>query len=156
MFFMPFLSAEPIDPAPLLAEVRRAEDGGIALFVGVVRNHNNGRKVDRLEYEAYGPMAEKEMASIAGRLEARHPQARVLMKHRVGSLAIGDVAVVVVASAPHREEAFAACREGIEAIKARVPIWKKEFGPDGVLWVEGCADAHGQTPKVIDNSSTSC
>jgi molybdopterin synthase catalytic subunit len=148
---MPFLSAQPIDPAPLLLEARRAQDGGIALFVGVVRNHNDGRKVDRLEYEAYGAMAEKEMARIAERLKARHPEARVLMRHRVGSLAIGDVAVVVVASAPHREEAFAACREGIEAIKATVPIWKKEFGPDGAVWVEGCASAHEPTHEVIDN-----
>jgi molybdopterin synthase catalytic subunit len=145
MFLVPFLSAEPIDPAPLLSEARRAEDGGLALFVGVVRNHNDGRKVDRLEYEAYGPMAEKEMARIAERLKARHPEARVLMKHRVGSLGIGDVAVVVVASAPHREEAFAACREGIEAIKATVPIWKKEIGPDGATWVEGCTSAQVHT-----------
>jgi molybdopterin synthase catalytic subunit len=147
---MPFLSAQPIDPAPLLLEARRPEDGGIALFVGVVRNHNDGRKVDRLEYEAYGPMAEKEMARIAERLKARHPEARVLMRHRTGSLAIGDVAVVIVASAPHREEAFAACREGIEAIKAAVPIWKKEFGPDGAVWVEGCTSAHEPTHEVID------
>ena len=151
MFFVPFLSATPIDPAPLLAEVRRAEDGGIALFVGVVRNHDDGRIVDRLEYEAYGPMAEKEIARIAERLKSRHPEARVLMKHRVGPLAIGDVAVIVVASAPHREEAFAACREGIEAIKSTVPIWKKEFGPAGAVWVDGCAASREPTHEVIDN-----
>lgn len=142
MFFVAFLTADPIDPAPLLAAARRPGDGGIALFVGVVRNHNDGRTVDRLEYEAYGPMAEKEMARIAEHLKARHPEARVLMKHRVGALEIGDVAVAVVASAPHREEAFAACREGIEAIKASVPIWKKEFGPGGAVWVEGCSLSH--------------
>jgi molybdopterin synthase catalytic subunit len=132
------ITREPLDPAPLLAEIRRREDGGIALFVGVVRNHSEGRTVDRLEYEAYMPMAEKEMARIAARLRERHPEARVLLRHRVGSLAIGDVAVVVVASAPHRAEAFAACREGIEAIKATVPIWKREFGPGGAVWVEPC------------------
>jgi molybdopterin synthase catalytic subunit len=147
MVCVPYLSTEPIDPATLLDEVSRPEDGGVALFVGVVRNHNEGRRVDRLEYEAYGPMAEKEMARIADRLRVLHPEARVLLRHRVGSLAIGDVAVVVVASAPHREEAFAACREGIEAIKATVPIWKREIGPGGAVWVEPCAVAHPHDPE---------
>lgn len=135
---MSFLTWEPIDPAPLLSAVRRDGDGGLALFVGVVRNHDEGRAVESLEYEAYLPMAEKEMARIAHELEVRHPEARVAMKHRIGSLAIGDVAVAVAAAAPHRQEAFAACREGIELIKARVPIWKKEFGPRGTFWVEPC------------------
>ena len=98
-----------------------------------------------LDYEAYGPMAEREMARIADELARLHPEAAVLMRHRVGSLAIGDVAVVVAAAAPHREEAFAACRDGIERIKARVPIWKKETGPSGAVWVEPCqAGAFGR------------
>jgi molybdopterin synthase catalytic subunit len=83
-------------------------------------------------------MAEKEMARIADEIAARHPEARIVMQHRTGSLAIGDVAVVVAVAAPHREEAFTACREGIEMIKARVPVWKKEFGPDGASWLEPC------------------
>ncbi len=87
----------------------------------------------RLEYSAYIPMAEKEMDRIAAEIEQAHPGARVAFRHRIGSLAIGDVAVAVAAAAPHRDEAFAACRAGIEAIKARVPIWKKEFGPDGTF-----------------------
>jgi len=137
---MAHLTAEPIDPAALLAEARRDGDGGLALFVGVVRNENEGRAVSRLEYEAYGPMAERELEAIAERLAREHEGARVLMKHRVGSLAIGDVAVVVVASAPHRDEAFAACRQGIEEIKAKVPIFKHEFFPDGgSVWVDPCA-----------------
>ncbi len=111
------------------------------MFVGVVRDRNDGRTVTRLEYESYGPMAEKEMAKIAGELEAAHPEARLLMQHRVGSLSIGEVAVVVVASAPHRGEAFAACRDGIERIKARVPIWKREHGPLGAAWVDPCQAA---------------
>ncbi|MGE5344724.1 MAG: molybdenum cofactor biosynthesis protein MoaE [Acidithiobacillales bacterium] len=135
---MAFLTDQPIDPAPLLHALSRPSDGGLALFVGVVRNENDGHAVTRLDYEAYGPMAEKEMARIADELARRHPEARILMRHRVGSLAIGDVAVVVAVSAPHREEAFAACREGIERIKARVPIWKRETGPSGSFWVEPC------------------
>jgi molybdopterin synthase catalytic subunit len=136
---MPFLSDAPVDPAALLGAVRRDGDGGLALFVGVVRDHNDGRRVDRLEYEAYGPMAEGEMQRIAEELRRAHPEAQVLFRHRVGALMIGDVAVVVAAAAPHRSEAFAACRAGIEAIKARVPIWKREFGPAGSTWVEPCA-----------------
>ena len=138
---MPFLSADPLDPGSLLAVVRRGRDGGLALFVGVVRDENEGHRVDRLEYEAYGSMAEKEMVRIAQDLSRSHPDAQVLFRHRVGTLAVGDVAVVVAASAPHRAEAFAACRAGIEAIKARVPIWKREFGPAGAVWIEPCGGA---------------
>ena len=136
---MAFLTDQPIDPAPLLETVRRPGDGGLALFVGVVRDHNEGRAVSRLDYEAYRPMAEKEMARIAEELSVLHPEARLAMRHRIGSLAVGDVAVVVVAAAPHRKEAFAACQDGIERIKARVPIWKREQGPSGVHWVEPCS-----------------
>ncbi|MEO8585729.1 MAG: molybdenum cofactor biosynthesis protein MoaE [Acidobacteriota bacterium] len=141
---MSFLSDSPVDPARLLEAVRRDGDGGLALFVGVVRNHNDGHRVDRLEYEAYGTMAEKEMARIVEELARAHPQTQVLFRHRVGSLVVGDVAVAVAASAPHRSEAFSACRAGIEAIKARVPIWKREFGPSGSTWVEPCGETgHG-------------
>ncbi len=132
---MPFLTDRPIDPASLFEAVRRPSDGGIALFVGVVRDRNDGRTVTRLDYEAYGPMAEKEMAKIAEELSVSHPESNLLMRHRVGSLSVGEVAVVVVASAPHRDQAFAACRDGIERIKARVPIWKREHGTHGAAWV---------------------
>lgn len=126
-------------PAALLESVRRDGDGGLALFVGVVRNEDAGRQVERLEYTAYVPMAEREFGRIADDLLRSHPESRVEMRHRIGSLGIGEVAVVVAAAAPHREAAFAACRAGIEAIKARIPIWKKEFGPFGANWVEPCA-----------------
>jgi len=137
---MSFLSDAPVDPGALLDAARRDGDGGLALFVGVVRDHNDGRRVDRLEYEAYGSMAESEMARIAEELSRTHPEAKVIFRHRVGALGIGEVAVVVAAAAPHRSEAFAACRAGIEAIKARVPIWKREFGPSGSTWVEPCGE----------------
>ena len=133
-----------MDPGALLNAARRDGDGGLALFVGVVRDHNDGRRVNRLEYEAYGPMAECEMARIAEELAQAHPEAQVIFRHRVGALEVGEVAVAVAAAAPHRSEAFAACRAGIEAIKARVPIWKREFGPSGSTWVEPCGEAsHG-------------
>ena len=136
------MTDRPIDPAPLLSAVRRPSDGGIAFFVGVVRDRNEGRTVTRLEYEAYGPMAEKEMAKIAAELATEYPGAQLLLQHRVGTLSIGEVAVVVVASAPHRDQAFAACRDGIERIKARVPIWKREYGPHGAAWLDPCQAAH--------------
>ncbi len=137
---MPRLTDAPIEPGLLLDAVRRDGDGGLALFVGVVRDHNDGKRVTRLEYSAYIPMAEKEMDRIADEIASAHPGVRVDFRHRIGSLSIGEVAVAVVAAAPHRAEAFAACRAGIEAIKARVPIWKKEFGPGGENWVEPCGD----------------
>ncbi len=133
----------PLDPAALLSGVRRDGDGGLTLFVGVVRDNADGRTVTEMEYEAYEPMAEKEMAGIEADLAVRFPDARLLMRHRIGRLRVGEVAVVVVASAPHREEAFAACRAGIEEIKARVPVWKREWGPDGSVWVDPC----GAGPK---------
>jgi molybdopterin synthase catalytic subunit len=134
------LTDQPIEPTELLAAVRRDGDGGLALFVGVVRDHNAGKRVTRLEYAAYIPMAEKEMDRIAEEIARAHPGTLLAFRHRIGSLAVGDVAVAVAAAAPHREAAFSACRAGIEAIKARVPIWKKEFGPDGSSWVEPCGD----------------
>jgi molybdopterin synthase catalytic subunit len=138
-----YLTEAPIDPSELLSAVRRPGDGGLALFVGVVRDSNAGRAVQRMDYEAYGPMAERELELIAARLADSHPNAQVLFRHRIGSLVVGDVAVVVAAAAPHRAEAFAACRAGIEAIKATVPIWKREWGPDGSSWVDPCkAESH--------------
>jgi len=134
------MTGQPIDPGALLATIRRDGDGGLALFVGVVRDTSGARRVTRLEYSAYIPMAEKEMDRIAGELSLSYPGVAVAFRHRVGSLAIGDVAVAVAAASPHRAEAFAACRAAIEAIKARVPIWKKEIGPDGSAWVEPCGD----------------
>ena len=130
------VTRSPLDPAAFLAEARRDGDGGLALFVGVVRDNAGGRAVTEMEYEAYEPMAEKEMERVVADLASRFPEARIVARHRIGRLLVGEVAVVVAASAPHREEAFAACRAGIEAINARVPVWKREFGPDGSLWVD--------------------
>ena len=146
------LSETPFEPAELLAGVRRDGDGGLALFVGVVRDHSEGKRVTRLEYSAYIPMAEKELDRIATELAAAHPGATVAFRHRIGNLQVGDVAVAVAASAPHRDEAFAACRAGIEAIKARVPIWKKEFGPDGSSWVEPCGDPAHASSGIPDQA----
>ncbi|HVJ91418.1 MAG TPA: molybdenum cofactor biosynthesis protein MoaE [Labilithrix sp.] len=137
-----------------LAHVKRPGAGGIAFFLGVVRDESVGRVVTRLEYSAYASMAKREMERIGEELEAEMPDVRVCAMHRVGSLEVGDAAVICAASAPHRAEAFRACRELIDRIKARVPIWKREIGPDGAAWV-GWEDArcgpgheHGQKGHV--------
>jgi molybdopterin synthase catalytic subunit len=114
--------------------------GGVAIFLGVVRNENDGLSVVRLEYEAYASMAVKEMGRIAEEIAGEIPGARLAALHRVGSLEIGDTAIACAASAPHRAEAFRACRALIDRIKERVPIWKREHGPDGPYWV-GWQDA---------------
>lgn len=127
---MAYLTDAPIDVAALLSAARRS-DGGVSLFVGVVRDENAGRKTVAIEYEAYGPMAEAEMARIAEGLARDFPDAKVSMTHRIGRLSVGEPSVAIVAVAPHRAEAFAACRAAIDRVKATVPIWKKEFHPDG-------------------------
>jgi molybdopterin synthase catalytic subunit len=120
----------------VIAAVRRPDAGGIALFLGVVRDHADGKAVARLDYEAHDALALREMRLILDEVVRELPQARVAVLHRTGQLAIGDLAVVVGASAPHRAEAFAACRKAIELVKERVPIWKKEWAPDGSAnWV---------------------
>jgi molybdopterin synthase catalytic subunit len=114
--------------------------GGIDVFIGAVRDSNDGHEVTVLEYEAYTTMAEKEMARIGSEIQGEIPGVRLAALHRVGRLVVGDVAVVCAASAPHRQEAFTACRRLIDRIKERVPVWKREHGPDGPYWV-GWQDA---------------
>jgi len=110
--------------------------GGITTFLGTVRNASRGKRVTHLEYEAYPEMAEEKMREIADRLEQKYAPCRVVMHHRIGDLAIGEVAVIVVAGAPHRDAAFKAAREAIDELKTIVPIWKKEHAEDGAVWIE--------------------
>jgi molybdopterin synthase catalytic subunit len=133
---MVFLTEQPIELAPLIAAVQSPTRGGVAMFLGIVRNHQAGREVRRLHYSAYGPMAEAECARIVAEAQGTWAVA-VSLTHRVGGLEIGDTAVAVIAAAAHRDPAFAACRYVIEQVKRRVPIWKQEFYADGsVGWVE--------------------
>jgi molybdopterin synthase catalytic subunit len=130
----------PLSVAEATAAVSSPDVGGVDLFLGVVRDHNDGRPVTRLEYHAYVSMAEKEMQRIAQEIAAELPGVRLAALHRIGSLVVGDLAVICAAGAPHRGEAFQACRALIDRIKHRVPIWKREHGPDGPYWV-GWEDA---------------
>ena len=134
------LRESPLSLDEVVAHVSRPGAGGIATFVGVVRDESDGRAVTRLDYSAYEAMAKREMTSIADELEKEMAGVRVSAIHRIGSLGVGDAAIICAASAPHRGEAFKACRELIDRIKARVPIWKREYGPDGAAWV-GWVDA---------------
>jgi molybdopterin synthase catalytic subunit len=131
-----WLSDQPLDVSSVTARVAGPGMGGIAIFLGAVRERARGREIRHLEYEAYPGMAEREMERIADEAAARFDGARVAIAHRTGHLEIGEIAVAVAAAAPHRAEAFAACRFAIDALKERVPIWKKEFASDGEYWVD--------------------
>jgi molybdopterin synthase catalytic subunit len=128
------LQREPIDLAALHAV--SPADGALCLFVGVVRNENGGKAVLRLEYEAYEEMALPMMADIESETRGRWAVTEVKIVHRLGPLSIGEASVAVAVASPHRAEAFAACRHAIDTLKAKVPIWKKEFYADGSLWLQ--------------------
>jgi molybdopterin synthase catalytic subunit len=136
---MPFLTSDPLDLEAMVASVADPARGALASFVGTVRDHHEGRVVTALSYSAYGPMAERVCHEILEEAEAQWP-VRVALRHRLGDVAIGEAAVVVVAAGAHRDEAFAACRFVIEATKRRVPIWKRERYVDGTeAWVDPTA-----------------
>lgn len=125
----------PLVLGDLVAQVESPAHGAVVTFTGVVRRHGQLPEVARLEYEAYVPMAEKELRAIADEIAEELPGTRVAIHHRVGVLAVGDIAVIIAVGAPHRGPAFDACRAAIERLKARAPIWKKEVGPDGAAWI---------------------
>ena len=131
------LQREPIRPEELIAAVRSDGDGAVATFVGVVRDHNRGRRVLRLEYHAYDSMAASEMQRIEDEVRERFDVSDVVLVHRLGTLAIGEASVAIAVAAPHRAAAFAGCRHAIERLKESVPIWKKEVFEGGEAWIEG-------------------
>ena len=130
------VSASPLSVDAAIDAVRGVDAGGIVVFLGTVRNASRGKRVRHLEYEAYAEMAEAKMREIATGLENAHEPLRIALHHRVGDLAIGDIAVVVAAAAPHRDAAFTAARAAIDDLKRVVPIWKKEYTDDGAVWIE--------------------
>ena len=129
------VSDEPLSLDEVVRAVTVEEHGGVVTFSGVVRRQSRGKRIVRLEYEAYRPMAERKLAEIGAQLAEEQPGVRVAIVHRVGKLAVGDVAVVIAASAPHRAAAFEACRAAIDRLKESVPIWKKEIAEDGEEWI---------------------
>lgn len=129
----------PIDMDELMKHVAEEDIGGVCAFTGLVRNHSRGEKVTHLEYHAYPEMAEKKMRQVLQEIEERFGVTRIAVAHRIGTLQIGDIAVGIAAASAHRDASFKACRYAIDRIKQIVPIWKKEFGENGAVWVEECA-----------------
>lgn len=131
------ISQETIDIYKILLDTMDKWTGGTALFIGSVRDHNEKGSVSEIYYEAYKEMAEENLAEIEKEARKRWNIKKFIAVHRIGNLKVGEIAVVVAASAEHRKEAFEACRYGIDEIKIRVPIWKKEVSTSGISWVEG-------------------
>ena len=129
------LSEEPLSLDAAVHEVASDDAGAIATFIGTTRAHSRGREVVRLEYEAFEGMAEQTMAEIADELKARYELLELAIHHRVGVVEIGETSVVIAVSSAHRGDALAACRDAIDTLKARVPLWKKEVYVGGEAWV---------------------
>jgi molybdopterin synthase catalytic subunit len=129
------ITPDALDAAALTWSVRRDSSGAIASFVGVVRDEHRGRRIHHLVYEAYPPMADKEMRGIASEIRSRWEVTAVVLAHRIGRLEIGEASVVIAVAAPHRKPALEACAFAIERIKQSVPIWKKEFSDEGEEWI---------------------
>ena len=131
-----YMTDQPIAVEAFLKEKPSASCGASVHFIGTVRNHQEGRSVRKLYYECYKSMADKQIAAIIDRAKHTYGVNRIRVSHRVGWLEVGDVAIVIEVSSPHREEAFTACRAVIEEIKKKVPIWKKEVYEDGTSeWI---------------------
>src|SRR6267378_4858306 len=131
---MMHLTRHPLEIDALLAEVQSPERGGTCVFLGTVRNDAN---VTAIDYSAYDDMALAEIQRILSDAETQWPEARVMLQHRLGLIPVGEASIAIAAAAPHREEAFAACRHVIEEVKKRLPIWKKELHVDGsATWVD--------------------
>lgn len=131
------ITEDPLDVDGLVAAVGDPGAGATSVFVGTTRNSFRGKEVRYLEYEAYGPMAERVLADIGMEVANRWPPVRgVAIAHRVGRVEIGEASVVVAVSTPHRADAIAACAWGVDRLKALLPVWKKEVFTDGEVWRE--------------------
>jgi molybdopterin synthase catalytic subunit len=129
-----------LQPGPLsideaVASVKRSDCGAVVIFIGMVRDHNEGKKVKRVSYSSFDEMARKEIDKIVSEAKSRWPIGEVHLAHRVGSLEVGDLSVVIAISSAHRVEAFEACRFVIDTLKKTVPIWKEEFYDSGKAWI---------------------
>lgn len=131
------VTSQPLNSDALAAVVDAKGDGAIVTFAGLVRDHNQGRQVQFLEYEAYEPLAIRALQRIVDEARELWPGARVAVHHRLGRLEIGEASIVIAAASAHRADAFAACRYTIERVKQIVPIWKREHFDGGDVWLEG-------------------
>ncbi len=134
------VTTEQLQPRALRDRVMTDASGAAVVFEGVVRNHHEGRDVERLEYEAYASMAERQLAAVREEVLAEYADREVhdlAAHHRIGSLEVGETSLLVAVSAAHRQDAFEAALRAVDRIKETVPVWKKEYGPDGSHWQEG-------------------
>ena len=144
------VTSAPLDVAAVMAAVVGARDGAIATFVGLARDHNAGRRVLWLDYEAYAPLALKTFEQIGEEGAVRWPDARIAIHHRTGRVAIGEASVAIAAASAHRADAFAACRYAIERVKQIAPIWKHEHFEGGEVWIEGAtADPADEQARAL-------
>jgi molybdopterin synthase catalytic subunit len=128
---------EKIDLDKILQVVEDGSTGGVVIFTGRVRDHSDGRQVVRMEYEGYENMANAGLRKIAESAKRKWPVKKIAIAHRLGILEIGEASVVIAVACAHRAQAFEACRFVIDTLKKTIPIWKKEFSPDGASWVDG-------------------
>jgi molybdopterin synthase catalytic subunit len=131
------ITAAPLDLMALVDAVGAGDSGAVTTFLGLVRNHNQGRRVQHLVYEAYEPLAERALSRIIAEARDRWPSVKLALHHRVGRLEIGEASVAIAAASPHRADGFAACRYAIERVKQIAPIWKHEYFEGGDVWIEG-------------------
>ena len=131
------ITEKPIDVNKLLNDVSDQSSGASVLFTGTVRDHNKQDKVSKLHYEAYQEMAKKILQEIENEIHTKWKINKFIAVHRTGTLKVGEVSVAVAVSSEHRKEAFEACKFGIDSIKEKAPIWKKEFAEYGAEWLEG-------------------
>lgn len=144
------VTSEPLNLEALTAEISRGAsgDGAVTAFAGLVRDHNQGRRVTFLDYEAYEPLAVRALNRILEEARGMWADTRLGVHHRIGRLEIGEASVIIVAASPHRGHAFAACRYTIERVKQIVPIWKHEYFEGGEVWLEGAtADPDDENAK---------
>jgi molybdopterin synthase catalytic subunit len=147
---------EPLSLDPLIEAVAAAHRGAVVTFLGLVRNHNMGRGVIYLEYEAYEPLAVKTFGRIGDEIRLRWPEADVAVRHRLGRVDIGEASVAIAAASPHRADAYAACRYAIERIKQIAPIWKHEFFEGGDVWIEGATADPDDNRARAEAERTAC
>ncbi|PYO98558.1 MAG: hypothetical protein DMD60_03910 [Gemmatimonadetes bacterium] len=134
---MTYLTRDPLSVDRLLAEVSSPTCGGTSVFLGTVRNGPDEHGVTAIEYSAYEDMVEAEFGRLLADARGRWPEARISVRHRLGTIPVGEASIAIVAAAPHRAQAFEACRYVIEAVKQRIPVWKKELRTDGSeVWVD--------------------
>lgn len=139
------ITHQPLDPELVSAQVRRDANGAVVTFLGTTRLYSEGKKVVRLEYEAYESMARRKLAEICQEIRAEFGIEDIAIAHRIGPVDIGQISLVVAVASPHRKEAFLACHQIVDRLKETVPIWKKEFFEDGSRWV-ACDDHYFAPP----------